>query len=249
MGGINCGNSNGRVIKNDIYRLAYASYSKYLFKCFERFYYANSLVEEFTLAEINDTDEALVAYKGALVGFQEAITYLRSAQESLDRCYDEIVPLFKFSRLKNGAIGQYRKFDDSFAKTLFEKEGVVTSEVKVWESVINSLKNGGEIEYLVYQQQEMVILKNILQSLLEEYIKLEQAVRQGVAFVSMRDIDVDVTPLTAMALTKISEITSSLTYLCLVEYSAHTSISGKNIEIFDLLPKSSNGELQYQQIN
>lgn len=248
MGGINCGNSNGRVIKNDVYRLEYASYSKYLFKCFESFYYANSLVEEFTLVEMKDTDKALVAYKGALVGLQESISHLQDAKESLNNCYKEIEPLFKFSRLKNGSVGQYRKFDDSFAKSLFEKEGVVTSEVKVWESVINSLKNGGEIEYLIYQHQEMTILEKILQSLLEEYKKLEQDVRQGVSYVSMRDIDVDVTPLTAMALTKISEITSSLMYLCLVEYSAHTSISGKNIEIFDLLPKSSNSEVQYQQI-
>ncbi|WP_220375889.1 hypothetical protein, partial [Staphylococcus pseudintermedius] len=56
------------------------------------------------------------------------------------------------------------------------------------------------------------------QNLFEEYQKLEKYIRQGVSHVAIRDIEVDITPLTAMALTKISELMSSLTYLCLVEY-------------------------------
>lgn len=249
MGGINCGNSNGRVIKNDAYRLEYASYSKYLFKCFESFYNANSLIEEFTILEIDNTDKALVAYKGALVSFQEAITYLQNARNSINNCYSEIEPLFKFSRLKNGSVDQYKKFNSSFAKDLFEKEGIVTSETSVWESVVQSLQSGGEVDYLVYQQTELVALDNILKELLKEYQKLEKDVRQGVSHVSIRDIEVDVTPLTAMALTKISELTSSLTYLCLVEYSAHTSVSGKKVEVFDLIPKLNDNALKHRKFN
>lgn len=42
MGGINCGLSNNRVVKNDMYRLEYALYTKYVFKCFENFCNANT---------------------------------------------------------------------------------------------------------------------------------------------------------------------------------------------------------------
>lgn len=249
MGGINCGNSNGRVIKNDLYRLEYATYTKYLFKCFESFYSANTFVEEFTLLEIVDTSNALEAYRKALIAFQEAVTYLKHARCSLENCYNEIEPLFKFSRLKNGSVEQYKKFNDSFAKEVFNQEGVVTDEIKVWRSVIQSLQNGGEVDYLVFQQGELQKFETVLQSLIEEYKKLQQDIQQGVSHVSIRDIEVDVTPLTAMALTKISELTSSLTYLCLIEYSAHTSVSGKKVDVFDLLPKFGNDIAQNQKIN
>lgn len=49
----------------------------------------------------------------------------------------------------------------------------MTGEEKVWVSVIHSLKNGGEIEYLTYQQNEMIVFENILKNLFEEYRKLE----------------------------------------------------------------------------
>lgn len=249
MGGINCGNSNGRVIKNDSYRLEYAFYSKSLFKCLENFYSANAWVEEFTLLEITDTEKALFAYEEALRNFCEAMTHLEFAKKSLLNCYNEIAPFFRFSRLRNGAVNQYKKFNESFAKDLFEKERIVTNETKVWKDVISSLKNGGEVDYLLYQQEELVNLEKVLKNLFTEYQKLEKDVRQGVSHVSIRDIDVDVTPLTAMALTKINDLISSLTYLCLVEYSAHTSVSGKTVEVFDLLPKSNDNLTNYQKVN
>lgn len=123
MGGINCGLSNNRVVKNDMYRLEYALYTKYVFKCFENFCNANTWVEEFTLLEIDDNDNALVAYKKALFAIQEAITNLQSAKNALINSYNEIAPLFKFSQLKNGSINQYKKYDHSFAKGVFEKAG------------------------------------------------------------------------------------------------------------------------------
>ncbi|EHT3689234.1 hypothetical protein KXP88_001668 [Staphylococcus pseudintermedius] len=249
MGGINCGLSNNRVVKNDMYRLEYALYTKYVFKCFENFCNANTWVEEFTLLEIDYNDNALVAYKKALFAIQEAITNLQSAKNALINSYNEIAPLFKFSQLKNGSINQYKKYDHSFAKGVFEKAGVVTNETKVWESVIHSLQNGGEVDYLNDQQNKLIVFENTLQNLFEEYQKLEKYIRQGVSHVAIRDIEVDITPLTAMALTKISELMSSLTYLCLVEYSAHTSITGKTIDVLDLLPKTNKNSIQHLKAN
>lgn len=249
MGGINCGVSNGRVIKDDLYRLEYANYSKYLFKCFESFYRANAFVEDFTLLEISDTSSAFEAYKIALDTLKDAVNHLESAKLSLDNCYTEIEPLFRYSRLKKGSVDQYKKFEANFAKKLFENESLKTNETAVWESVVHSLQSGGEVEYLVYQKEKLNILADNLVKLIEEYKQLGKYVRQGVSHVIIRDIEVDITPLTAMILTNINELISSLTYLCLIEYSAHTSISGKKVELFDLLPKSKNVLMEHQKIN
>ncbi|HDT8482045.1 TPA: hypothetical protein REB19_002474, partial [Staphylococcus pseudintermedius] len=111
------------------------------------------------------------------------------------------------------------------------------------------LQNGGEVDYLNDQQNKLIVFENTLQNLFEEYQKLEKYIRQGVSHVAIRDIEVDITPLTAMALTKISELMSSLTYLCLVEYSAHTSITGKTIDVLDLLPKTNKNSIQHLKAN
>lgn len=236
MGGINCGASNRRVTKNDIYRLEYAAYTKNLFLCLEHFYRANALVEEFTILEKGNSEAALSAYKTTLGEFEASLEYLRQAYSSLSNCYNEIAPLFHYSRLKEGAIAEYRSFDALFAKSTFEQAGVVTSETRVWNEVVDILQSGGEVDYLKYQQAELNTLQNILEKLLEEYKSLEKSVSLGISHIAIRDIDVQVTPYTAMALTKLNDIISSLTYLCLVEFSAHTSISGKKLDVFDLIP-------------
>lgn len=244
MGGINCGCSNNRVIKITEYRLAYAEYTKALFQGLELFSKANSSVEDFTILELEDTPKALLAFRNALDSLDQSKTAFCRAIDFLDKCLAEIRPLFRYDKIKNGSIEQYQITDTDSNYIQWSENGLVTVGKSVWDDVVQSLVTGGEVKYLEYQIGQVEDLIQIISNLMLEYKAIEPDVRLGVSFVKIRDIEVDVTPYTAQALTKINDIFSSLTALCLLEYTSHTSISGKTIDASDMIPLSVQDEIE-----
>lgn len=236
MGGINCGKSNNRTVVTNEYRLNYAKYTKNYFKGLELFFSANVSVEDFTILEIENTNNAVKAYKKAIKLLAKAKNAFVIAKNSLKDCYECLEPLYKYNRIKEGSIASYRNLDQDKYYKLLHDNALIQDENVIYKNVYKLLCEGGEVSYLEYQINELGTLIDIIENLKLEYSKIENKVRSGMSYVSIRDIEVDVTPYTAKALTKINDISNSLVHLCLFEFTAHTSISGKKVELLDLIP-------------
>mgnify|MGYP000881808871 CR=1 FL=1 len=244
MGGINCGVSNNKIKYMSEYRLNYARYMQEYFKFLEQFSKANYFVEEFTIKEIEDTKEANRAYKNVLDLLSFSIESLNESEKYLNTCCELLRPLFKYDKIRDVTRETYSNIDALKSRELWETAGLLTSEQKVWNMVTEKLVEGGELEYLSYQHSELKLLKNHVEKLVLEFEKLEDSINLGVSYVSIRDLEVNVTPYTAMILSKISDVSSSITYLCLLEYSTHTSISGKELSVEDFIVEKTESTLK-----
>lgn len=239
MGGINCGNSNGRVFSITSYRLNYAEYMKYYFEGLKLFFESNVAVENFTVKEVDSTEEAIELYKESLSLLDKSILQFNESKKYLIECSNVIKPLYKYDKIKNAVVEGYRSINSQEIKSILEENSLTTSENTVWKEVVSNLQNGGEVEYLKYQETQLNTLIEIVSKLKFEYLKLDKYIQSGTSHVAMRDLDVKVTPFTAQALAKINDISSSISYLCILEYTSHTSVSGKNVTIDDFVINSS----------
>lgn len=117
-----------------------------------------------------------------------------------------------------------------------------------FDQVKLALQKDGDLEYLKILNSKISSLRNVLKDLLTEYSKesVKEDAMRGKLQLSIRDADNKITALTASALTKISQVSTEITSFCLIEYSTHTSLTGKEIsyEEYSVLENEQKKEAQ-----
>ncbi|CAJ2235114.1 hypothetical protein [Companilactobacillus paralimentarius] len=247
MGAINCGSSHyGQ--KNLEYAGQYAEVTKSIFDIQTEFGKANSYVESLVLNERTDSRESLIDLKSSQEHFERAIMSAKSAKEKIQKMQLTLQPLYRQNELHKEFVDPYSQRDQDRAYEFWNKMGMVPGKSESFDQVKLALQKDGDLEYLKILNSKISSLRNVLKDLLTEYSKesVKEDAMRGKLQLSIRDADNKITALTASALTKISQVSTEITSFCLIEYSTHTSLTGKEIsyEEYSVLENEQKKEAQ-----
>lgn len=231
MGGINCGLSGNRTTGGHFVE-EYASVTHDFFSVLTTVAAVNVAIEDVVLNEQDNSETSLMKRDKAVRLLNQAEEQLLNVRDHLNLATAILEPIYRQADLKKEIVDPYSTQDQQKSYDFWVKHGLVTSNKLLFDKIVSLLKRDGDMGYLKYLAKLSTELSSVLSDLEKEYQSSDttNSIENGTFQLSMRDAKNSATALTAKTLTLANTITSALTTYCLVEYTSHTSISGKNLD-------------------
>lgn len=233
MGGINCGQSNNRTPHNGKgYALYYAFVMKDIFKLSKIFSNININVEKMVINEGSDSRKALNYLDKVKKDFDNFAICLNDTILSIKNAKKSLKPFFMQKELRDGFVEPYKENNKSKESHEFWIEnGELPKEDYTFELVFSVLKEKGDLGYLELLEDSVEKLRYTCGLLSKEYgSSLAKAnVKKGKLQLAIRDADNNITALTVSAVTSLHNLFVMASSYCLLEYTSHTSLTGKDL--------------------
>ncbi|MCH4003712.1 MAG: hypothetical protein LKH52_02605 [Lactobacillus crispatus] len=239
MGGINCGQSNGRSPHNGRagFSMHYAFVMKDVFALNKIYSEANIFLEDLVVNELLNSQKALENRNSVIHALKDLNQKLDKTIVDIKKAELTLEPYFAQKELREGFIEPFRNNKEiNESHDFWVENGELPNENSVFNTTVEVLKKKGDLGYLQLLEESIKDLYGVVQSLSYEFAsdKTEKEIRKGMFQLAIRDAKNDVTALMTNLTAKLSALFSLVSSYCLLEYTSHTSLTGIDLNFKDL---------------